>query len=211
MVRRAGVQAVTAAVFGCAVTAAAAPQYEPQNPRLPRVEQIRATVEIERYEVEGRRQSALERSLDFSGPLGYDAQTRYEVAPYFEFQESASGCGMTHLEFDLHLTFTYPRWVDYDRARRDMRRAWDARLQRLDVHEQVHGLIAFMGTVEAYNAMVRVASAPDCAALEDQVRAAFDAAMDRVDEEQDRYDDLTDHGADQEDFAWDEFGAYRAE
>lgn len=152
------------------------------------------------YDVEGRRYRDVIEAMRFAGPIGYEAETLTFFTYYFEFDQTSEGCGLGYIEFPLTVEIRYPNWVDYERARRSERRAWDNRMHVLRVHENVHALIAFMGAVETYNDVVGIGIQPDCTMLEARVRDMTERANDRLQQWQRDYDTETNHGREQHDF-----------
>jgi predicted secreted Zn-dependent protease len=182
------------------VGAASALAQEP--PELPEIEQVPVSVELTFYDVEGRSQRALDSNLRLRGPLGYDADTHYELSWFFEFWDDDDGCAVTFIEVPLHIRIRYPNWLNRGRASRRMRQAWDRRMHALEVHENGHSLIAYSGALEAYNAAVQFPGAATCEALQDGLSAVFDDAVDVISHQQREYDRITDHGLRQADYDW---------
>ena len=167
---------------------------------LPEVEHVPVEVSFTYYDVDGRRYRDAVEAMRFAGPLGYEAETQASFRYYFETVETSQGCGLSYLEFPLTVEIQYPNWTDYERARRSDRQAWDRRMHVLSVHENVHALIAFLGTIETYNDMIRVGIQPDCATLDTRLRDATEQANERLQTWQRDYDSVTQHGREQQGF-----------
>jgi predicted secreted Zn-dependent protease len=167
---------------------------------LPEVEHVPVEISVTYYDVEGRRYRDVVEAMRFTGPLGYDAETHSSFSYYFETARTSEGCGLSYLEFPLTVEIQYPNWTDYERARRSDREAWDRRMHVLSVHENIHALIAFLGTVETYNDMIRVGTQPDCSTLESRLRDATEQANERLQTWQRDYDSVTEHGQEQQGF-----------
>ncbi len=178
-------------------------------PELPRVEQVPLTIAIEHYDVEGRRYRDAVSRIRQVGPMGYDAVTHSAISYYFETSRGPDGCSLRYLELPLDVRILYPRWTGYERARRAERDAWDRHIHVLTVHENIHALIAFLGTIEAYNSLIQTAAEPDCDALQALLRARTDEANDRVRQWQRDFDRVTDHGMEQDGFDLQAFMAER--
>lgn len=169
-------------------------------PELPEVEQVPLSMSVSYYDIDGRRYRDALEAMEFAGPIGYEAETRTFFSYYFETAQSADGCGLRYLELPLTVEILYPNWTGYDRARRSEREAWDNRMHVLTVHENVHAVIAFLGTVETYNDVVQIGMQPDCDELETRVREMTERANNRLQTWQREYDAVTEHGVEQHGF-----------
>jgi len=171
-------------------------------PQLPDLEEIPVSQELVFYDVEGRTQRALNQNLRLNGPLGYDAETRYEISTYYEFTQSDSECRLTYLEVPLHITITYPNWVDVDRASRRRRVAWERRVEVLQVHENGHALLAWVGATELRNSVIQQGEAENCETLSSQINSAQEEAHEHMRAKQREYDRITSHGVEQSAYDW---------
>lgn len=171
-------------------------------PDLPNIDEIGTRVDLRFYEVTGRNSRDLERSLATTGPPAFEAVTDYFVEPSFAYQETDTGCELSSLDVLVDIVITYPRWVDRERAPRRLQRHWEIRMARLEIHENGHAVLAFMGAVDVYNAMIIHSSAPTCEMLRSRLDASFNEAFSQMRSEQLRYDRVTEHGRVQEEFDW---------
>jgi predicted secreted Zn-dependent protease len=169
-------------------------------PDLPHVEQVPMTISIRHYDVDGRRYSDVVEAMEHAGPVGFEAVTRSSMSFYYETATTPEGCRLTHLELPLDVEILYPRWISYEDARRSERQAWDRHMDVLSVHENVHAVISLLGTVETYNALVRVGLQPTCSDLHDLLETRTDEANDELRQWQRDYDRVTRHGRDQHEF-----------
>ena len=169
-------------------------------PDLPEVGQVPLTLSVVYYTVEGRRYDDAVDAMDEAGPNGYQAETRSQFTYDMRYQPTARGCAITHLDLPLDVEILYPQWTGYDRARRRDREAWDRHMDVLTVHENIHAVIAFLGTIEMYNALVQVGPQTDCETLDDLVRTRTREANARLQQWQQDYDRVTNHGEDQHGF-----------
>lgn len=171
-------------------------------PDLPDIPQIGTRVDLRYYDVTGRTARDLEQSLATTGPPAFEAVTDYYIEPSYVFQHTESGCELSSLDVLVDIVITYPRWLDHDRAPRRLRRHWEIRMARLEIHENGHAVLAFMGAVDVYNAMIIHSTAPTCEILQTRLDASFEEAFSQVRSEQLRYDRITQHGLIQEEFDW---------
>lgn len=191
----------TLAILAMSATAMSALALQ-SPPDLPNIPEVGSRVDLRFYEVTGRNARDLEQSLATTGPPAFEAVTDYFVEPSFVFQESGGGCQLTSLEVLVDIVITYPRWVDRDRAPRRLQRHWETRMARLEIHENGHAVLAFMGAVDVYNAMVLNSSASTCDELSARLNTSFEEAFSALRSEQLRYDRITEHGRIQEEFDW---------
>lgn len=171
-------------------------------PELPNIPEIETRVALTYYDVRGTSERELNRSLSTTGPAGFTAQTDYQLEPRWQYEDRGSECVVTNIDLLVDILITYPRWVDEERAPRRMRQQWATRMARLEIHENGHAVLAFMGAVDVYNAMIAIRSAPDCETLNGRLREAHETAFRALRSEQLRYDRITEHGRIQEEFDW---------
>jgi len=108
--------------------------------------EVRETVDIVYYDIEGRSARALYEEMEEKGPL--DAlsveQTRYQgmadtnINYYSTWRETPEGCRINTLDVTLKATLTMPRWVNRDSGSRRLQRSWDKYYEGLMEHEQFH-------------------------------------------------------------------------
>ena len=192
---------LTFVIFGFTLVSGGAAALQ-SPPDLPNIDEIGTRVDLRFYDVTGRNARDLERSLATTGPPAFEAVTDYFVEPSFAYQETESGCELSSLDVLVDIVITYPRWVDRERAPRRLQRHWETRMARLEIHENGHAVLAFMGAVDVYNAMVIHSTAPTCEILASRLNASFEEAFSQMRSEQLRYDRITEHGRIQEEFDW---------
>ncbi|MED5548139.1 MAG: DUF922 domain-containing protein [Pseudomonadota bacterium] len=190
---------------GVIVMVAAPDLFAQEPPDLPYIPQVPTTVSITHYPVSGRNLRDVLDDTRFSGPIGYEAEIQYSPNPFFMYEPGPNGCVLTHLEIALDITIRYPEWTDYDRARRSERQRWDARMQVLAVHENVHAVIALYGTSLAFNHAAETPPAADCDTLRELLDARLETGFSRLSDWQRAYDDETNHGELQHEFDFQAF------
>jgi len=79
------------------------------------------------YPITGRTSRQLINQMRRKGPQGYWAFARWYVR--------WSGTCRT----SVRITYTFPRWVDKNRAPASLRKAWDRMIRNLKRHERGHG------------------------------------------------------------------------
>lgn len=171
-------------------------------PDFPRMDQVPVRIDLEFYDVEGRSSRALEESIRYAGPIGFDAATRANMSAYWEYQRVGQRCQLTVLEVPLEVTIRYPRWVDLDRASRQMRTSWERRMVVLEVHENGHAILAFATALDLYNELALFGQDLDCNSVNESMQVLSDAAMATLRIRQREYDRITEHGERQNDYDW---------
>lgn len=86
-------------------------------------------------------------------------------------------------------TITMPKWVDYKKATKDDKAAWDKMYKTLDKHEDGHHDIC-VEELAAFKAEMEGETEMKGKAYEKE----FKAFLDEVGKKQDKYDKRTDHG-----------------
>lgn len=171
-------------------------------PEFPHVEQVPVRIALQYYDVQGRSSRALEESIRYNGPIGFDAETQANISSYWQYEPLGQRCHLTILEIPLDVTIRYPHWVDLDRASRQMRTSWERRMTVLEVHENGHALLAFSAALDLYNELAVLGRDLDCDSFNHDLEARTDAAMDALRRRHREYDRITEHGTRQNDYDW---------
>ncbi|WP_339746283.1 DUF922 domain-containing protein [uncultured Maricaulis sp.] len=171
-------------------------------PEFPHVEQIPVRVDLQFYDVEGRNDRLLNESVQFSGPLGVDADTQTYMSSFWQYQNLDGRCSATVIDIPLDITIRYPHWVGYERASRSRRANWDRRLAVLEAHENGHATLAYAAALDLYNALLAFGRDADCTTFNDEMQAIGDTAMSELQRRQREYDRITRHGLRQDDYDW---------
>ncbi|MDX1660838.1 MAG: DUF922 domain-containing protein [Gemmatimonadota bacterium] len=149
------------------------------------------------YEVAGSSVEEISASLDRAAPRieggRFRGTTEWNVQWRFGYAPAGSGCSITELDVDLHVTTTVPRWSPPPDATRELVALWRSYRSALDAHEAGHRAFA----VEAANEVARTLRglrSASCVALPEEANARGHAVVERFRRAQRRYDRRTGHG-----------------
>jgi predicted secreted Zn-dependent protease len=90
--------------------------------------------------------------------------------------------------------FRYPKWVRDDAAPQSLVAKWDSYMKNLVMHENVHRDMAVQAAEELSCSVAALAPASTCAELDRRVRALYKEQMQKLSEDEKKYDAATNHG-----------------
>tara|TARA_R110002073_G_scaffold38717_1_gene110812 strand:- start:2986 stop:3615 length:630 start_codon:yes stop_codon:yes gene_type:complete len=190
---------VICALMACLSGPASARQTAPE---FPYVEQVPVRVNLVFYDVEGGTSRALEESIRFSGPIGYDAETQVSMSTFWHYEFVGQRCHVATVDISLDITIRYPNWTGFERASRQRRARWERRIAGLEVHENGHAALAFAGALDLHNELILYGQDVDCDSFEDGMQAIADAAQTALRRRHREYDRITQHGVRQNAYDW---------
>ncbi|HOG46287.1 MAG TPA: DUF922 domain-containing protein, partial [Anaerolineae bacterium] len=145
------------------------------------------------YEVSGRTAEELRAQLDALGPVDRSGQ-RWDAICNWDYWWSwpglsGGGCDLGRATVTYRVEVTFPHWAPPAEAPADLVNRWAGYVQALAVHEQGHvdRAIAAVGDIQEALAVASCETANDAA----------QTAVARVQAENDAYDEITGHGAQQ--------------
>lgn len=124
----------------------------------------------------------------------YDSVTNWKLKWDYSHSSAAGACAPDSFTVTVDITFQLPKWVRTADAPQSLADKWDRYIKKLLAHEQGHRDIA----VEAANELTRsVGDLPPsrtCAELDRSVQAMSHERMNKLIDDQKRYDTVTNHG-----------------
>ncbi|MEL6752303.1 MAG: DUF922 domain-containing protein [Pseudomonadota bacterium] len=109
---------------------------------------VNVTERTKTYTISGKNGQELSRSIVKKGLKAVNTrhaiattQTRLRIRNV-KTAIRRNRCVVTDVDVDLSLTYTYPRWVDRNKASPRIRKAWDKFYAQVVRHEEQHGRIA---------------------------------------------------------------------
>jgi predicted secreted Zn-dependent protease len=153
------------------------------------------------YEIAGSTPDELRAQMDRLGPtddLGrhWDAYTKWDVSWSYPYSTTTDGCATGPIKAELEITFVFPQWNEPEHASELVER-WDAYLTALQRHEDGHKGIALAAGCEILQALETLPSYTSCSELEQRADTIAENLLEYYRQQEDTYDQETDHGATQ--------------
>lgn len=111
-----------------------------------------------------------------------------------EYAQTSQGYIVKKANTKIDITYRYPRWLDKEKAPKELQKQWDDLVQNAIVHEKGHGAIAKEGVREVDQALTMVASHPDIRIFSGRVNAAGSKAVRTCEGKEQAYDKRTNFG-----------------
>lgn len=161
--------------------------------------EVRVEERIDLYAVDGADLPAVIADMDRIGPRSDDGKrrwgiTRYRLGWQFQHRRTDPGCRAESLTVELHLDIMLPSWRQRDRATPDQQANWAVLSRALAAHEEGHARIARLCANALHEALNKVAQAPDCEQLRQQLSTAGEASLNACDAQHADYDQRTRNG-----------------
>lgn len=155
------------------------------------------TIERRRYAVSGStarelRSSLREQGRSMEGRTAF-AWTEWTVDVGYEYRRSGDECRVVRPEVDVGIVVYLPEWRDRGEVSADLVGRWRRDLATMEEHEAGHVELARRAGERVDSALAQMDPAP-CALLKDRADAVADAILREARQEQDTYDERTDHG-----------------
>lgn len=151
------------------------------------------------YDVHGDTAEALLQQIEAErGPDGFHAETNWLVTWRYGWQSTSSECRIVDVQIEVDIEYLMPRWQNreevFDQALVD---TWNRYELALRVHEQGHGDIAIEAGKAVEATLFQMLPRHDCKRLSADADALAMHVIDQHQEQNQDYDDVTDHGATQ--------------
>jgi predicted secreted Zn-dependent protease len=148
------------------------------------------------YEVNGTNLAALLRSIDARSPFSpCSDNTDWGVHWDYAFLFKPKECVLRSFDARVDVYFTFPKWVDAERAEESLRREWERSVKASMLHEQGH---VKMGVAAAQEMLRRIRPGSWRAANRKDLEARIDRECQKIVDEfyakSDAYDEQTEHG-----------------
>jgi predicted secreted Zn-dependent protease len=157
--------------------------------------QISNTLRTDYYEVRGTNAEALLASLKANQPSKNHASTDWRIDWNFEYLIKPDECILRSFSARVRVRYTFPQWVDSQRADKALQGEWKRYLAALGLHESGHagfGIAAAKEMVRLVNS--REWSAPNRKELKALIDEECDKPLREFRAREVAYDERTDHG-----------------
>ncbi len=151
------------------------------------------------YDIVGRTAADLRTAMDARGPVGPngrrgDAYTTWRVSWHYRYSAADGTCRLTQLDVSFAVAFTFPRWVDEEKASQGLQGRWRTYLKALTAHEDGHAEIGRRAAGRVADLRRQVGIHATCQALEDAIKRAAGTVLDEERRTELQYDKDTDFG-----------------
>jgi predicted secreted Zn-dependent protease len=157
------------------------------------------TEQYEYYDVRGDSEATLRCDITKNGcrwsdGKKYDSVTTWRVKWHYGYERGPQTCSAESFQTSIDITFRYPKWVRDDAAPQALVDKWDRYMKNLVMHENVHRDMA-VSAAEALSCLVAaMPPASSCAELDRRVRVLYKEQMQKLSEDEKKYDATTNHG-----------------
>jgi predicted secreted Zn-dependent protease len=157
--------------------------------------QIPNIVRTDYYEVHGTSAAALLASMRANHPSTNHASTEWRIDWNCEYLLKPDECILRSFSTRVRVRYTFPRWVNSQRADEALQGEWKRYLGALGLHESGHAGFGIAAAKE----MVRLVNskewrAPDRMELKARIDEACDKTLQEFRAREIAYDEKTDHG-----------------
>ena len=158
-------------------------------------------VKREYYQIRGETAEALLREMQRKGPSGdtpddrFYAITRSQSSFRYETLRRGSTCTLTSVGVRTDIVVLLPKW-EGENGSDPLAKQWREFIRKLEQHENGHVSISRSGSEKMYLSLKGLPSA-SCGALKETARSTAKRLSDKVQEENEQYDQMTGHGRSQ--------------
>ncbi|HWR72283.1 MAG TPA: DUF922 domain-containing protein [Nitrospirota bacterium] len=156
----------------------------------------------EYYEISGCSEHELHHDLKkkcIPGNNGkkFDSITTWDVKWDYDHESAPGTCAAESFMVTVDIIYRYPKWTRTGEVPQLLVEKWDRYLQNLILHEKGHRDMVAEAAAELTRAVADLPPAPTCSQLDRKVRALSRERMEKLKEDQNKYDADTKHGATQ--------------
>ena len=160
------------------------------------------TEKNEFYEISGCSEHELHSDLKkkcIPGNNGkkFDSITTWDVKWDYDHDSAPGTCAAVTFRVTANILYRYPKWARTEEVPLPLVEKWDRYLEKLTLHENGHRDMVVEATAELTRAVADLPPAPTCSELDRKVRALSRERMEKLSDDQKRYDAATKHGATQ--------------
>ncbi|HUI45294.1 MAG TPA: DUF922 domain-containing protein [Nitrospirota bacterium] len=124
----------------------------------------------------------------------YDSVTSWKIKWDYGYDNVASTCKADSFKVNLEVIFRLPKWERTDQAPKDLVAKWDTFVRNLLTHEKGHRDLAIAAAAELARSVAELPPAPTCTDVDKKVQAMSRISMQKLNEEEKKYDVTTKHG-----------------
>ncbi len=157
------------------------------------------TEKYEYYEVNGVCEKDLQcqmkqKGIAWNDGKKYNSTTSWYVKWDYGYNTAPQACSADSFKVIIEITFRYPKWVNTAGAPQPLVDKWNSYMQNLVLHENGHRDMAVEAATELVQAVAELPPAPDCAALDRELRSLSRTRMKKLNNDEKEYDTATNHG-----------------
>ncbi len=172
---------------------------DPSSQTASRVLPPLVTEKYEYYEISGDCEKELRSQMRQNGCKWndgkiYDSLTSWQWTWNYGYDRTPQGCRAVAFKVNIEVVFRFPKWLRNGDAPQPLVDKWDDYMKNLIMHENGHRDIAVEAATELSNTVAALPPAPNCAELDRKVRALSRERMEKLNTEEMRYDEATNHG-----------------
>jgi predicted secreted Zn-dependent protease len=158
------------------------------------------TEQYEYYDVRGDSEATLRCDITKNGcrwsdGKKYDSVTTWRVKWHYGYERGPQKtCSAESFQTSIDITFRYPKWVRDNAAPQSLVDKWESYMKNLVMHENVHRDMAVSAAEELSCLVAAMPPASSCAELDRHVRVLYKEQMQKLSEDERKYDTATSHG-----------------
>ncbi len=157
------------------------------------------TEKYEYYEVKGSCEKDLqcqmrEKGISWNDGKKYNSTTSWHVKWDYGYSNAPRACSADSFRVMVEITFRYPKWVPAPDAPLPLVEKWNGYMEHLVFHENGHRDMVVNAATDLVSAVAALPPAPDCTELDRKLRALSRARMNKLNDDEKKYDVDTGHG-----------------
>ena len=160
----------------------------------PALAEVTVSTSEERYVVEGATRAQIARFYR-QREEEYSAYAQPTFKLTYNWTKQGNFCAITDVKIHLHITYMYPRLINS--TGKSTQQWWDEQLEKLAVHERIHGKIARESAHELEREILKLKDLT-CSNVKNAVSNRANFVLRKHKRRQEDYDRLTEHGLQQE-------------
>jgi len=152
------------------------------------------------YNIKGNTAKELRKEIDSKGqryPGGkkrYPAFTKWHTKWEFKYGSKNSKCYISQVTVTLTINYTYPKWINKNKASKELQKKWDTYIKNLITHEKGHAKIAQNAAAEVEKAILNTPMVNKCEDLGNNANKIGKNVIKKWTDIEIKYDKDTKHG-----------------
>lgn len=154
---------------------------------------------LEHYDVSGNCEKDLQHQMKHKGiewldGQRYDSLTIWNMMWDYGYAQTPHGCICDSFTVKLNITTRYPRLIHTENISQGLIDQWDAYMKNLTIHETGHRDLAVKEASQLSRAVSQLHPATTCAELDKAVHDLCRQRINKLKDDQNEYDVVTNHG-----------------
>lgn len=172
---------------------------DPSEPARHRVHRPLINETVEFYEISGDCEADLRTSLRKNGCVCNDGKKYHSLTSWnfkwdYDYHRTKQSCAAVSFQPIININIRYPKWSKNGNPPAELREKWDAFMDNLVKHEEVHRDMAVEAASEVTVAVMKLPLQATCADLDREIKKIARIRMKQLDEDAKDYDAETKHG-----------------